>query len=242
MKKILFIVCTHGNETAGFDLFLKYPYGKTDFIYWEIIVGNPKATLIQSRFIEEDLNRICEQLHKHKSYEGKRAQMLKQKMANFDTVYDIHTTSNIKERVNDCTFINSIKSLKETYFIKSSQVIYDKKNNKQYITSLHPNGITLEYTKTTNVQHDRNRIFNDFKSIINQKKINKNKNISDFFGLISQTSARKLKLNWQDFNLISDIDIKKLKLPPGQYFPVFVNPPEQDTKIYSAINVIKQTI
>ncbi len=238
MKKILFIVLTHGNETAGLELFLNHSYGKTDKVEWEVVIGNPEASWLQIRFLEENLNRICANPSSHDSYEGKRAQLLQKKMQDFDVVYDIHTTSFIKDTINDCVFINSLDSLEDTHYAHAKNVIHDSTANDQYVTSLHPNGITLEYTKTANIQQDRERILADFKAIINQKKVSIQKNLLEFAGLISQTQAQELSLDWRDFQPISAKDIKQLNLTKKAYLPIFVNPIEKDAEVYAAVNLI----
>lgn len=234
MRKILFVVLTHGNETAGLELFLKYPYGKNEHIEWEVVVANPEAAWLQQRFLEQDLNRICHS--PGTSLEGRRAKLLKQKMSDFDVVYDIHTTSRIQQDVHDCVFINTLDSLPDTNHVQSLNVIYDSTNNEQYVTSLHPNGITLEYTKTGNVKNDRTRIFADFQSIIQQKMISTDKKLLEFNTLVSKKTALEYQLSWHNFEPISETDIASLKLKPGIYLPVFVNNSDQGADIYAALN------
>lgn len=236
MKKILFIVCTHGNEAAGLELFLRFPYGRTEQVEWQVIVGNPEALFLNTRFVEADLNRIGQK--GSLTYEGKRSQLLQKRMAEFDVVYDIHTTRGIRDNVADCIFINTLGSIPDALFATSHQIIHDATDNEQYVTSLHHNGITLEYSKTASVEADRQRILVDFQQIIHQQTTTPLRTLSRYFGLITQTEAKKFGFHWEDFQPISVGDQQKLDLVPKKYLPVFVNTPEIDPHVYAALNEV----
>jgi len=174
MKKILFVVCTHGNEVAGFNLFINHPYGQVGSIFWEVIIGNPQALALNIRFTETDLNRSFD-TRDGSSYEEKRAEILKKRFQNYDVVYDIHTTQVIKSpELDDCIFINTLnaETVQECSFVSAPHIIWDSDTQyqKQYLTAHHPIGITLEYQKTADYFHDVNRIRNDFYNIIHQQK------------------------------------------------------------------------
>lgn len=238
MKKILFVVCTHGNEVAGLDLFLKHPYGRTSHVEWEVVIGNPKALSLNSRFIDTDLNRIGLSYKKlSNSYEVERTALLEQKMSGYDVIYDIHTTSSILDEVNDCVFVNNLDSIPDTYFALAEHVIHDVKDNQKYVTSLHKNGITLEYIKTATVENDRARIKADFERIIHQKKASKKKILSEFYCLISQEKSKKYNLRWENLQPITDEDVVALNLPTGTYYPMFVNSVQNDKQVYAALNI-----
>jgi len=242
MKKILFVVCTHGDELSGFNLFLKYPYGKNNKTEWEVVLGNPEAAFLNTRFIESDLNREGA-VTKAITYEQKRSLLLKEKMKSFDVVYDIHTTTAIRDNPiwNRCIFVNSLEKgvIDAIFYVKKSYVIYDSDPliNKQYITANHPVGITLEYVKHPNIKATQNHISNDFFSIINEKHNSSNHIFLEFERSVSQKEKSKLNINFKEFFPLSTKEKKLLNLPSGSgYYPVFVNPPEIDPKYYCFLN------
>lgn len=234
MKKILFVVCTHGDEQAGMELFYHHPYGRTDQVEWKVVIGNPEAFTLSSRIFEEDLNRVASL--SGDTYERRRAAKLKELMQGFDVVYDIHTTTDFRTKVQDSIFINTLDSLPDTKCAAAQQVIFDSKDNENYVTALHPNGITLEYCKTKDVAADKARILADFQRIIKQEEMLWARTLSEFEKLISQEVAAEHHFQWSDFEPIPDSDRVALGLPEGKYLPVFVNVASVDPKTYAALN------
>lgn len=91
-KKILIIYQTHGNEPVGADIVNKLKKQKDIIPYFDSIVGNPKATKKNIRFIDEDLNRIGNNDLNLQSYESKRSKELFKIISNYEYVIDIHET------------------------------------------------------------------------------------------------------------------------------------------------------
>jgi len=56
MKKILFIVATHGDEKIGVEVIERLRTKKLDR-FFDYLVANPKALEKNTRFIDVDLNR-----------------------------------------------------------------------------------------------------------------------------------------------------------------------------------------
>jgi len=242
MRKILFVVCTHGNELAGLHLFLTHPYGRRKNIEWEVLIGNPEAMTLNQRFLETDLNRSFN-ANWSTSYEEKRAQALKKRLKKYDVVYDIHTTSAIKSQaLDDCMFVNTIdaKAIEACSYVSAKHIIWDsdKEYNKQYSTGHHRVGITLEYQKSGDFFEDVNRIMSDFYNIVSAHK-------SHIFPKflykadrpVAHNEQLKYKLDFSDFHPISEEDKKVLELKnKEEYVPVFVNPPEVDPEFYCFLN------
>ncbi len=242
MKKILFIVCTHGNELAGLHLFLTHPYGMIKNIQWEVLIGNPEGMMLNQRFLETDLNRSFDAKWLT-SYEEKRAEILKKRMQQYDVVYDVHTTQAIKlQALDDCMFVNTIDAnvIQACSYIAAKHIIWDSDRdyNKRYLTGHHPVGVTLEYQKSSDHFEDVNRIMSDFYNIVGARKSHVfPKHLYKADRPITHSEQYKYKLNLSDFHLLSEQDKKILKLKgKEEYVPVFVNPPEVDQKYYCFLN------
>ncbi len=243
MYKILFIVCSHGDELAGYDLFLKHPYGKTSDVEWKVVVGNPEAVFLNTRFVESDLNRSCN-VKTPKTYEEKRAVLLKNIMKDYDVVYDIHTTTAIhsKKTWEKVIFVNNIDektlSYLDTVDIKTIIWDSDKEYQKQYVTGMHPFGITLEYEKLLTVEETRSMIMKDVMSIIANKKLKKKtKLLLKADKPVTQKQREEFNLQLTDLVKLTVIQKKQLQLPvENTYYPIFINPPEIDAVNYCFLN------
>ncbi|MDO8497412.1 MAG: succinylglutamate desuccinylase/aspartoacylase family protein [bacterium] len=246
MKKLLFVICTHGDELAGLNLFLHYPYGKNEKVEWKVMVGNPMATLTNLRFTETDLNRSFN-AKKARSYEEKRAEILKKIFANYDVVCDIHTTTAIRDSIgwDKCLFVNSVdqSTLSECRYVPSDYIIWDSDPTyqKQYLPAHAKIGITIEYTKTKNAAIDMKRIEKDFIQIINQKPISsqaeKKRLLCRADRGVTQDEKDKHNLFLKEFVPLTQEEKKKLKLHlEKEYYPVFINPRSIDPKYYCFLN------
>lgn len=242
MKKILFIVCTHGDELAGHKLFQDYPYGETDKVSWKVIIGNPEAVSLNTRYIESDLNRSFNSTHAH-TYEEKRAQFLKRYFQDFDEVYDIHTTRSIHPSSwDDCVFVNTTQAevLRTCSYLTARHIIWDsdEEYSKQYLTYHHPLAITLEYQKTYDVYNDYERILVDFENIIHQEKPRQENKVLYTAGRgITQDEQQKYQLELEDFRPLKAIEKKQLGLSANDVFvPVFVNSKDNDKDYYCFLN------
>lgn len=245
MKKILFVVCTHGDELAPLQLFLRHPYGQTEKVEWEVLVANWKAALTHTRFVDDDLNRLFGENEKNspKSWESTLVPEIRKRISqkNYDVVYDVHTTTRIKPKETpDCIFINANdkKNLHAVSLVKTPFVIWDSNPiyNQQYLTSCHPVGVTLEYQKTALFENDVARILSDFHNITHEKVQGK-KMICKADQPITQKEAKKYKLSLKDFVPLTVQQKKLLRLPPkDNYLPVFINPPEIDPINYCFLN------
>ena len=242
MKKILFVVCTHGDELAGHKLFQDYPYGETDKVSWKVIIGNPEAVTLNTRYIESDLNRSFH-IKQAETYEEKRAQTLKKYFREFDEIYDIHTTRSIHPSSwDDCIFINNtnVETLRACSFLSAPHIIWDNNEeySKQYLTYHHPLALTLEYQKTFDVYSDYERILVDFENIIHQEKPRQiEKTLYEASRGVTQEEKERHQLEFEDFKQLKSLEKKQLGLPAHELFvPVFVNPKQIDLEYYCFLN------
>jgi hypothetical protein len=242
MKKVLFVVCTHGDELAGLNLFLNHPYGRIGEVEWKIIIGNPAALTLNTRLTETDLNRAFDTKN-GALYEEKRAEILKTCFKGYDVLYDIHTTTDITSAdLDDCIFVNNIdaKTLEACSYVSPPHIIWDsdKEYQKRYLTAHHPVGITLEYQKTPDFFHDVNRIRTDFYNIIHEEKSSSPKKILfEADRPVTQEEKNEHGLVFQDFKELSTQDKKALKLKETEtYVPVFTSSPLEDHQYYCFLN------
>lgn len=242
MKKVLFVVCTHGDELAGHKLFQDYPYGETDKVSWKVIIGNPEAVSLNTRYIESDLNRSFN-IEKPRTFEEKRARILKSYFKEYDEVYDIHTTRSIHPSSwDDCIFVNKTtpELLKACTYLTAPHIIWDRDEeySKQYLTYHHPVALTLEYQKTYDVYNDYERILVDFENIIHQEKPRQQeKTLYEAARGITQEEHTKHKLEFEDFKPLKAIEKEQLGLSLDEvYVPVFVNSKENDKEYYCFLN------
>ena len=230
MKRILFIVGTHGNELAPLQLFYQYPYGRTENTEWEVVVANPDACLLNVRCINHDLNRIFGQ-PPQRGNEALRARMLKKKILDgkFDVVYDVHTSTEYKPKTwQHCAFINIKNTLNLSALepLQMKHIIWDNdpKYNTQYTTSCHPVGITLEYQKFTDIGKTTDDILCDFDNIV-QNVRNKTKRILYTADTpVTHEDRLKYKLTFEDFRPLTVIEKNQLSLSSKErYVPVFTD-------------------
>lgn len=96
MKEILFIVCTHGDETMPLEV-MKGVISEYGLENWErkfeLLIANPKALEKKVRYIDTDLNRVYPGNLDSELYEEKRAAEIFEYAKNFKCTIDIHTTT-----------------------------------------------------------------------------------------------------------------------------------------------------
>ena len=243
MKELLFIVGTHGNELAPMKLFYDHPYGQTDKVRWEVVVANPRAVFRNQRFIDHDLNRLFGNTSSEGGWEAGLVSEIRERInrKKYDVVYDVHTSNDSKPfSFPDCAFINTldqanIDALSPLYV---DHIIWDSNPayNRQYVTSCHPVGVTLEYQKTTSFQHDVGKVLNDFESIVYQHQPKRKQIVYEADRPVTQEEAEMFNLKLHDFSPLSEENRQQLHLPEGIYVPVFVNKKEVDPLNYCFLN------
>lgn len=92
MKKILFIIATHGDEKIGLEVIERLKVKKLNR-FFDCLIANPRALRKNARFIEVDLNRSYPGAKNSKLYEKKRAYENLQKAKKYQYVIDIHEAS-----------------------------------------------------------------------------------------------------------------------------------------------------
>ena len=246
MKELLFIVGTHGNELAPLKLFYDHPYGQTDEVRWEVMVGNPGAVLENTRFVEDDLNRSFGKedygnLHEYTKYLVDRIHGRIAKK-HYDILYDVHTSNDIKPlSFPDCAFINNVddKTLQAVKNLTVEHIIWDSnpEYNGQYVTSAHPVGVTLEYQKTARFEYDVKKVLVNFENVVYQRIPQRKKYLYEADKPITQLERDRYDLQLEDFKPLTSEQNILLQLPPDEvYVPVFVNKKEIDPNYYCFLN------
>jgi succinylglutamate desuccinylase len=91
--KILFVVCTHGNEEIGNTALKNASASLSDLgTYFDTTIGNPEAFARGVRFVDTDLNRIFPGKENSPIYEEARAYELLAFAKDYAHVIDIHGT------------------------------------------------------------------------------------------------------------------------------------------------------
>jgi len=97
--KFAIIGATHGNEPTGIEVInALHEIDLTELTHeFQTFIGNPKALVLQRRFVDCDLNRCFGVFGKAAGYEAERAKQLTEQIAGqYDFLLDIHsTTSNM---------------------------------------------------------------------------------------------------------------------------------------------------
>jgi succinylglutamate desuccinylase len=142
--KVTIVCCQHGDEPFGKEVFDFFSSRSKLFPQLKIILANPEALALGSRFIEEDLNRAFPGSVEG-THESKLAYSLNQEIKGCDYLLDIHTTlSNIRMTpivtvMNDAVkrIINACDS-REVAFMTSPMA-------KQSLIGQINNGVSLEF-------------------------------------------------------------------------------------------------
>lgn len=92
MKKILFIIATHGDEKIGLEVIERLKLKKLNR-FFDCLIASPRALRKNARFIDVDLNRSYPGAKNSKLYEKKRAYENLQKAKKYQYVVDIHEAS-----------------------------------------------------------------------------------------------------------------------------------------------------
>lgn len=225
MKKILFIVCTHGDEQVGRWLWNNNPQGYNSYCQWQVIVGNPKAMELGVRFTESDLNRSFNS-KRFSTYEEKRAQELTPIIQQYDVLYDIHQTF-VSDNMEDCVFVNKLDrdTLQAIEVLTARYVILDDnpEYNGHFATSVAKVGITIEYAKTGNYKVEMGRLKKDVTTILGKKR-KKTKKIFMRTHKAVPKDNKYNSLNLVNFKPLLPKDKKILDIhEEGIFYPIFVN-------------------
>jgi Succinylglutamate desuccinylase / Aspartoacylase family len=220
--KILVIGGIHGNEPLGIELVKKINLYNIPNI--DAMFGNLLAIEKNTRFVEQDLNRVFD-LPEADSLEKVRVREILKfiKEGCYDLVIDFHNTTTPN---NNCTFVgnncDSILFDVSGYLGLSNVIIADYScinNNVQNCISIE---ISLD-SKLNNPAIWLDKVI----ELSNQVKLPQNKSINKFKYVrrITKKEKRLLRLDeWESFNVISNMDKQKFGLGENEsYFPIFVN-------------------
>lgn len=224
-KKILFVVCTHGDEQVGRSLLRENPQGFNEAFEWQVIVGNPKAMELGVRYVHTDLNRSYNVQGQYESYEVNRMHELEKVIKKYDVVYDIHQTTP-GYAMPDCIFVNElsdeVKKAIEPCLAKYVILDDDPKYSGHFVTTPAKVGITLEYGRTGTYSEEVDRLETDVQRILGYQGTPPTEKI--FLRSIKPVPLDKSFINAKDFVPLTPyqkgalgLDLKKT------YYPTFVN-------------------
>ena len=168
--KILFVVCTHGNETLGLRALDKIKQREEiDFI-----IANPEALGKFQRFIDCDLNRSFGSKKPWK-HEECLAWDLLDRFKNYDVIVDIHSTTAPTEKM---AIVNKetpeVKAILECLQFKN--IVYFKKGIADGAMTNHFNGLALEYPADA----DLNEVISDVITISHEDLSRKKRKANKF--------------------------------------------------------------
>lgn len=215
MKKILFIVASHGDEPMGLKVVERLFKGKTKNKF-DYLIGNPKALKNNARFIDTDLNRIYPGKPKGNIEETVAYNILKFiKKNNYDYIIDLHSTVS-----KTGTFIIITKpstknlGLALMFDIKKIVIWPKSKESTGSLSSFVKCGVEIE----SGPKNDE-KIIKNLENILNKfiEGSNNKDNIKD-------------KIRGKEFYMITG-KIKSKKIAPklkdfkknGKFYPLFVN-------------------
>jgi hypothetical protein len=217
-KNIAFVVMTHGNERVGHFVLYYCPYGQTDKRRWDVIVGNPEAYMQGVRYVDEDLNRLFDLSEQADTVEGRRAVSLRRQLEQYDQVYDIHQYTPNMLDTQPIAFINNMEpeTLQMLEPLDLSRVIVDDnpKYNKQYVTSVRPHSVCIEYAMSSYIV-DCSYTSLDFERIIEVEPAKKEK---QFYRSVRSATREEVG------------DVKpwdEVTVDGKRYYTYFVDPTEQ---------------
>src|SRR3989338_3037609 len=92
MKKILFIIATHGDEKIGLEVIKRLRAKKLNR-FFDYLIANPRALRKNTRFIDADLNRSYPGVKNSVLYEKEMAYENLRKAKKYQYIIDIHEAS-----------------------------------------------------------------------------------------------------------------------------------------------------
>lgn len=142
--KVAFIGCTHGNEPVGRFVIEELRRKRIKKGALSLILANPKALNKEKRFHKKDLNRSFPG-SRDGEYEERLAFFLKERLKDFDYVFDLHGSKTDCGRLVVVTKMN--RKTKDMLKLTSIPNILHIKNSVYGEVGLisHCNGIALEY-------------------------------------------------------------------------------------------------
>ncbi|MEK7585636.1 MAG: succinylglutamate desuccinylase/aspartoacylase family protein [Patescibacteria group bacterium] len=215
MKKLLFIVGTHGNEHYSISVIKKL---RKEFKSFDYIIGNPKAIKTNVRFIESDLNRVFPG-KKCGTYEEKRALKIFNYMQAYDYVVDIHGVPKQKHEpfIILCNEINRVNSFKLAELLPIPKtVIWESLQSKTgpSVKLFKGAGFEIEYglNNIPKAKYELERTLRIFLENINMQKTKSYKKI--IYRVIGKVSELPHILN-------RNIDsFKPIKAETTEYIPI----------------------
>jgi len=219
-QKIVTIGGLHGNEPLGVQLVQKIK--NLNSLNFQAEYGNIEAIKQNTRFVDQDLNRVFPG-NVTGNIEERRAAQLMNICQNFDFVLDFHNThcSN-----NDCGFVggnNWQQSVNLAGFLGLNKVIvadYDCIN--KYVQGCLSVEISLSSTQNNaDLWVEKITSLSQFEPEKQYQQVQ----LYRFVYRVSREQQNTFQFkNWQAFEKISIEDVKKLQLDTSvNYYPIFVD-------------------
>jgi len=169
-QDILFVGCTHGDEQVGRYVFDTYSCGRNEYYQWKTIIGNPEAMMLNTRFIETDLNRSFPG-NPTGTYEERRAHQLIPHLNQADMVIDIHQSYSTTPDfmiVNDWT--PDIEEIDHYTHFENIIVLSQGVGTYSGLMQMEiPHATAFEYGRQLDMEDARRRVQADIESILNKK-------------------------------------------------------------------------
>jgi hypothetical protein len=218
--KILIIVGTHGDERIGIDLVKKLRSGSFKN-YFDFIIGNPMACILEKRFFEVDLNRVYPGKIKSNLYEEELAYRNIEIGKRYEYIIDIHEASKSKDgfiivpksSLPDKKMLNAV--LMEKVILWPSTENIKTGPITQFINGLEIEFGTMGISKQIILEQMEKVVTRFIECIYGINKIKPDdKEIFFVYGKL-QSNEMKRKYNLKEF--------KKIKINNESFFPLLVN-------------------
>lgn len=230
-KNLLFVVANHGDELIGVKVINKFKNNNFNKIF-DILIGNPKALYLKTRFVESDLNRVFPGKSSG-TYEEKIAKKIIKISKNYKEVIDLHGS---KSKTG--IFIIITKLTKKNLYlalrlnIKRIVIWQNTKETKGSLSTFMPSGLEVEsgFKDAPAVEKRLEKILKNFLMNYNKsldyKKSIKDKEIFEVIGKLERKNKKpKYLKNW-----------KKIK----NYYPLFVGGQYNDIWCYKLKKISPQ--
>lgn len=197
-KKILVVVCTHGDEKIGIEAVNTLIKREID-LNFEYTIGNPEAFKKNVRFTDTDQNRIAPGDSASNLYEERRVAELLIQAKEYDYIFDIHGTNS-----NSGSFIIIPKPTREKMILASqipikNIVIWESVTGRTTgpITDYVPYGLGIEFGPQKSIESLKEVVeflefinTSDFQNELSEEEYEvklKNKNIFTVYGKLENT-------------------------------------------------------
>ncbi len=221
IKKLLFVGCTHGDEQVGKYVFNDYPCGKSEYFEYKTLIGNPQAMMLNTRFVETDLNRSFPG-NPAGSYEERRAHQLLPRFQEVDMVIDIHQSYSTTPDfmiVNDWT--PEIADLdRHAHFENTIILSQGAGTYKGLMQTEIPHALAFEYGRLQDMDGARKRVKTDIESFLTKTPTGITSKHFCFWGDISKEFEGQTEID--NFVKLTDEQRELFGITEENIYPTFI--------------------